>query len=79
MKKGSKKCAHGFHINCSECKWDELGADDTVEQVMAGYGEYDFTPTNYWKVAFIALVLGAVVGMILSTPLFIKIAEVCTN
>jgi len=34
---------------------------------------------NYWKYACIFILLGIVSAMILSTPLFVKLAEVCTN
>lgn len=46
---------------------------------FAPQGEVDETSFNYWKYAFIFTVLGASVGMILYTPLFIKLVDVCTQ
>lgn len=67
-------------------EWENLELPDsqnTVEQVKDwsrfAPQEVNETPINYWKYACIFILLGAVTGMILSTPMFIKLAEVCTQ
>lgn len=62
-------------------EWDdEADAQGTVEQIKnagkwLGQDEYKI---NYWKYACIAILLGLVAGMILSAPLFVKLAVVCS-
>lgn len=56
-------------------KLDRLDID-LVDGVLQLKGK---TPTNYWKYACVAILLGIVTAMILSTPLFVKLAEVCSQ
>ena len=61
--------------------YQNCGAEATVEQIKNA-GKWlgqDEPKINYWKYACIAILLGIVVGMILSTPLFVKLAEVCSQ
>jgi hypothetical protein len=42
-------------------------------------GEINEEPINYWKYGFIAIFMGMLIVMILSTPPIIKLAEICSK
>jgi hypothetical protein len=65
---GTDKSGYCFTLNSVSIICDHNNKEITIE-----------SKTNYWKYACIAILLGAVVGMVLSTPLFVKLAEVCTQ
>lgn len=78
-------CSQTNPIWNKEWKENKLpDSQNTVEQVkdwsrFKPQREINETPINYWKYACIFILLGAVTGMILSTPIFVKLAEVCTQ
>lgn len=62
----------------------DVDSEATVEQVKRFESakkdwEDAVRPINYWKYACITILLGIVAGMIISTPLFVKLAEVCVQ
>jgi hypothetical protein len=69
--------------DCESCHADSIEVPDsqaTVEQIKnAAKWLNTSVEVNYWKYACVAILLGLVAGMILSTPLFVKLAEVCSQ